>query len=398
MWSYFYVYQVVHQTNSGLRYFLLALNPKSSLKFTPQIPSPLEKIFFTPGPAQLYPTVEKHLASGLRNHLGSISHRGKQFQQIFAETTQNLRQLLSLPDDFGIYFTGSATEIWEKSLSSCVEKSSFHFVNGSFSKKYYEFAKEMGLNSYKAESPMGEGFDLSKIEIPKEVEVICCTQNETSTGVQMPVSDIHALKERYSDKLVFVDAVSSTPHPRFDWTKVDSMLFSVQKAMGMPAGLAVWIANPNTIEKAKALKEKGHKATPYHNLLQLVEIGAKNETPATPNVLYIHLLGKIAGDMLAKGVENIRQETTLKAKMLYDFCEESSQFSAFVQKKEHRSETVIVANTAKPSSEIIDAVKKENMVLGAGYGSLKDKQVRIANFPAVSVEDTKKLIEVLRRL
>jgi phosphoserine aminotransferase len=358
----------------------------------------LEKIFFTPGPAQLYPTVEKHLAAGLRSNLGSISHRGKQFQQVFAETTGNLRELLSLPEDFGIYFTGSATEIWEKSLASCVEKSSFHFANGSFSKKFYEFSKEMGLAAHKAEVPMGEGFDIGKIEIPDEVEAICCTQNETSTGVQMPVEDIHALKDRYPNKLVFVDAVSSMPHPRFDWTKVDSALFSVQKAMGMPAGLGVWIANQKTIEKAQALKAKGHLGTPYHNLLQLVEIGAKNETPATPNVLYIYLLGKILGDMLSKGVENIRQETSLKARMLYDFCENSSEFSAFVKNKAHRSETVIVANTTKPSAEVIDLIKKENLVLGAGYGSLKEKQVRIANFPAVSVEDMEKLIDKLQRI
>jgi len=355
----------------------------------------LEKIFFTPGPAQLYPTVENHLLDALHNHLGSISHRGKQFQQIFAETTGNLRALLSIPNDFGIYFTGSATEIWEKSLASCVETSSFHFVNGSFSKKYYEFSKELGLSAHKSEAAMGEGFDISTIEIPTEVNAICCTQNETSTGVQMPVADIHALKDRYSDKLVFVDAVSSLPHPTFDWSKVDSVIFSVQKAFGMPAGLGVWIANQRTIEKAKELKGKGILKMPHHNLLTLVENGAKNETPATPNVLYIYLLGKIVGDMLKKGVETIRQETSTKANLLYNFCEKSDLFDTFVKNVAHRSETVIVANTKKPSSEIIDSLKKENIVMGSGYGSFKDTQVRIANFPAVSVGDVETLIEKL---
>lgn len=358
----------------------------------------MEKIFFTPGPAQLYPTVEKHLVAALHNHLGSLSHRGKQFQQLFGETTANLRALLNLPEEFGIYFTGSATEIWEKSLSSCVDKSSFHFVNGSFSKKYFEFSNEMGLTAYKAESPMGEGFDVSNIAIPEEAEAICCTQNETSTGVQMPVADIHSLKDRYPDKLVFVDAVSSMPHPAFDWNKVDSVLFSVQKAFGMPAGLGVWIANQATIEKAKSLKAKGHRPTPYHNLLSLVENGAKNETPATPNTLYIYLLGKIAGDMLAKGVNTIRQETTQKANLLYDFCEKSELFDPFVKNKAHRSETVVVANTTGPAADLIDLLKKENIVLGAGYGSLKEKQVRIANFPATSVEQVEHLLHRLGQL
>ncbi len=353
------------------------------------------KIFFTPGPAHLYPTVQKHLLEALNLNLGSISHRGKQFQGIFAETTANLKSLLGIPEGFNIYFTGSATEIWEKSLSSCAGKSSFHFVNGSFSKKYFEFSKEIGLAAYKAEAPMGEGFDIAKISIPSEVEMICCTQNETSTGVQMPVADIHALKDRYADKLVFVDAVSSLPHPNFDWNKVDNVLFSVQKAFGMPAGLGVWIVNQKTIEKAKALKAQGHVATPYHNLLSLVENGSKNETPATPNTLYIYLLGKIAADMLAKGVENIRKETSTKAQMIYDFCEKSEMFDPFVKNIAHRSETVIVANTKSPAAEIIESLKKDQIVLGAGYGSFKDSQVRIANFPAVSIENVEMLIKKL---
>lgn len=355
------------------------------------------KLFFTPGPAQLYPTVEKHLLEALQSDLGSISHRGKQFQQLFAQTTENLRQLLSLPDDFGIYFTGSATEIWEKSLASCVEKNSFHFVNGSFSKKYYDFAKELGLTPFKVETEMGFGFDVEKIEIPEETEVICCTQNETSSGVQMPAHDIHTLKDKHPAKLIFVDAVSSMPHPHFDWSKVDSVLFSVQKAFGMPAGLGVWIANQKTLAKAVELKTKDLLKMPYHNLLSLAENGKKNETPATPNVLYIYLLGKIAEDMLKKGVENIRQETKTKAELLYNFCEKSDLFEPFVQNKAHRSETVVVANTHKPAADIIESLKKENIVLGSGYGNLKEKQVRIANFPSISVGQVEMLIEKLSK-
>ena len=356
------------------------------------------KLFFTPGPAQLYPTVEKHLVEALHSDLGSISHRGKQFQKLFTQTTENLRQLLSLPHDFGIYFTSSATEIWEKSLASCVEEKSFHFVNGSFSKKYYEFAKELGLSPFKVEAEMGFGFDIDKIEIPEEAEVICCTQNETSSGVQMPAHDIHALKDKYSSKLIFVDAVSSMPHPHFNWTKVDSVFFSVQKAFGMPAGLGVWIANEKTLAKANELKSKGLLKMPYHNLLTLAENGKKHETPATPNVLYIYLLGKIAEDMLKKGVENIRKETKTKAELLYNFCEKSNLLEPFVKNKIHRSETVVVANTHKPAADIIEALKKENIVLGSGYGNLKEKQVRIANFPSISVAQVEMLIEKLCKL
>jgi phosphoserine aminotransferase len=36
------------------------------------------------------------------------------------------------------------------------------------------------------------------------------------------------------------------------------------------------------------------------------------------------------------------------------------------------------------------------MVIGSGYGEFKKTQVRIANFPATSVEQTEKLVRALK--
>jgi phosphoserine aminotransferase len=74
----------------------------------------LNKIYFTPGPTQLYYTVPDHIKSALRNDIGSISHRSKAFEKVFIETRENLKALLGLPDSYEIYFTSSANEIWER--------------------------------------------------------------------------------------------------------------------------------------------------------------------------------------------------------------------------------------------------------------------------------------------
>src|SRR5690606_31253114 len=113
-------------------------------------------------------------------------------------------------------------------IQNCCEHTSFHCVNGSFSKRFYEFSGELGRKAFKEESPFGKGFDVNTITIPAEVEIVCLTHNETSSGVCMPEKEIHTFREKNKNALIFVDAVSSLPYPAFDYSKIDSTFFSVQ--------------------------------------------------------------------------------------------------------------------------------------------------------------------------
>lgn len=358
----------------------------------------VNKIFFTPGPSELYPTVAKHYQSGLEDKIGAISHRSKQFQEIYANTTGRLKDLLQLPSGYHIFFLGSATEIWERIIENCVESSSFHCVNGSFSKRFYEFSKELGKSPLKAEAAFGKGFYPDDLQIPANIEAICLTHNETSSGVSMPVNDINKIRAVNPDPLIFVDSVSSLPFPDFDYNKIDSTFFSVQKCFGMPAGLGVWIVNEKCINKAVTLQEKGNLIGTYHTLPSLLEKGKVNQTPETPNVLEIYVLGKVVEDMLSKGIGTIRKETEAKAGLIYSYIKDSKTFSPSVEELKHRSATTIVANTAIPSSEINKALEKYDMQVGSGYSSYKDKQIRIANFPAHSLEAVDSLVNKLKEL
>ena len=356
-----------------------------------------KKIFFTPGPSELYPTVPVHVASALENKIGAISHRSKQFQDIYKNTTDQLRKLLALPSNYQILFLGSATEVWERIIQNCCEKTSFHCVNGSFSKRFYEFSGELGRKAYKEEAPFGKGFDVKDMNLPSDAEIICLTHNETSSGVSMPEKDIHLFREKNKNALIFVDSVSSLPYPAFDFSKIDSTFFSVQKCFGLPAGLGVWIVNDKCIEKANALFAKGISIGTYHTLPSLISKAQTNQTPETPNVFSIYLLGKVAEDMNKKGIDVLRKETETKARLIYDYLETSSTFSIAVKEKEHRSQTTIVADCSIPSLEVNKKLEPFDMAVGTGYGSYKEKQIRIANFPTHSVEQVTKLVEQLKR-
>ena len=358
----------------------------------------MKNTYFTPGPAELYPTFYPHLQRAMDEQIGSISHRSQRFRDIYKFADEQLRTLLTIPKTHGIFFTGSASEVWERMILNCVEHESFHLVNGSFSQKFYDYAVALRKHAHVLEKPFGEGFDAADIDVPDYAELVCLTHNETSSGVQMRPAEIHKLKRKYPKKLFCVDTVSSAPYPDLDFSLIDSAFFSVQKAFGMPAGLGVWIASKACLEKAEELQHNDSLTIgAHHTLPTLWKHYNSFETPATPNVLFIYLLGKIAEDFNRIGIDTLRKQTEEKARMLYKFLDTSDAYEPYVKQERHRSQTVIVATTKKPSTDVIAAAKTANMIVGSGYGKLKESQIRIANFPAVSTEQVAALIEQLKK-
>lgn len=354
----------------------------------------IHQVNFTPGPSQLYFTVADHARQAFKDGIPSLSHRSKHFEQISQETTDGLRQLLNVPADYHIFFTSSATEIWERILQNLVEEESFHLVNGSFSKRFHEIGIQLNKRAKKFEATEGQGFE-NDLAIPQESELIAVTHNETSTGVSLPVEWIHQLKNKNPGAIVAVDAVSSLPYPAFDFTQVDSVFFSVQKGFGLPAGLGVWMVNERCIAKAAALSTKKISTGSYHNILTLLAHAKKNQTPETPNVLGIYLLSKVAEDFLRRGMDTIRKETDYKSAILYQALEKHPLLSAFVKTKKFQSKTVIVADCQEHTEKLSTFLSKKGLFPGDGYGSFKKTQLRFANFPAHSKEQYELLVDSL---
>lgn len=352
------------------------------------------KINFTPGPSQLYFTVENHIRTAFREGIPSLSHRSKKFESIYIETVDGLRELLNLPSGYHIYFTGSATEIWERLIQNLVEEKSFHLVNGSFSKRFYEIALQLGKKAEKNEVGNGQGFDHS-LSVPVDTELIAVTHNETSTGVSLPLDFIYGLKSKNPRAIIAVDAVSSLPFPDFDYAQLDSVFFSVQKGFGLPAGLGVWMVNDRCLAKADALLTKGISIGSYHSLPGLHSFAIKNQTPETPNVLSIYILRMVVKDMIRRGIINIRQETEYKAALLYHTLENHKELQPFVSDKSFRSRTVIVAHSGEHTEKFTGKLIGNGMQPGDGYGAGKKSQLRFANFPTHSKEQFELLVDTL---
>ena len=349
---------------------------------------------FTPGPSHLYFTVADHVRQAFKEGVPSLSHRSKKFEHISKETTDGLRELLNIPPGYHIFFTGSATEIWERIFQNLVEETSFHLVNGSFSKRFHEIGIQLKKNAKKTEVPAGQGFQ-GDLTVPENAELIAVTHNETSTGVSLPVAWIHHLKKKYPAALLAVDAVSSLPYPEFDPALVDSLFFSVQKGFGLPAGLGVWMVNEQCVAKTETLVAKNIPVGSYHNIPTLLAHALKHQTPETPNVLGIYLLGKVVADFLRRGIDTIRKETEYKAAITYQALEKNQWVSPAVQEEKFRSKTVIVADCQEHTAKLSAFLATRGLQAGDGYGSAKKTQLRFANFPAHSKEQFELLVDSL---
>jgi len=358
----------------------------------------MKKIYFTPGPSQLFYTVEEHLKQALRDQVPSISHRGQQFKDIYRHTVNELKKLINLPDNYNVVFTSSATEIWERIIQNCVEKKSFHVVNGAFSEKFFQTATELGIDTIKVSNDEGSAVNINELNIPLDTELIALAHNETSTGVSQPLEDIYYVREKYPKALIAVDVVSSLPYVDLDFTKVDMAYFSVQKCFGLPAGLGVWLVNDRVVAKAALLAKNGRNIAKYRQLGAQLEETQKFQTTSTPNVLDIYLLGKVAEDMNAKGLDMIRREINYKAAVLYHCIDKHPGLEVFIEDAKYQSKTTIVAKSKSAPKEIINALDKVGLVIGSGYGKYKEQHIRIANFPTHSNEQIELLVDQLNKL
>ncbi|MEQ8359287.1 MAG: aminotransferase class V-fold PLP-dependent enzyme [Cytophagales bacterium] len=344
--------------------------------------------FLTPGPSELYFTVQDHIRSALLNGIGSISHRSEEFKSLYKETEINLRKLLEIPEEFAILFAGSATEIWERSLQNLMPQKPGFFINGAFSDKFFKTAEALGFNAetyYWTE----KNWDFDRYTSLADCDFIGIAQNETSLGIATPKEVINKIRKINSEAFLAVDMVSGLPFYPADWQNWDSVYFSVQKGFGLPAGLGVWIIRRSKIKSEANL-------SPHRNLNKWLEAAEQYQTPETPNVLSIYLLGKVCEDMNRRGIDMIRSETSYKAALTYNAIDTSPFLKPFVQDKAFQSKTTIVAECRGVKSDaIIDHLLKSGIQIGNGYGKHSDTHIRIANFPTHSKEVFERLVDAL---
>lgn len=335
-------------------------------------------ISFYPGPSKVYEQIPKYVQEAYDEGVVSINHRSEEFVEISRKTIQLLKDKLTIPDDYTIFFVSSATECWEIIAQSLIKKKSQHYYNGAFGGKWYEYTKKL-IPSIE-EVPFN--FETSLIPQKSDADVICITQNETSNGTAISNEIIAEIKQKNSNTILAVDATSSMGGVALNFSDADVWFASVQKCFGLPAGLAIMVCSPRSIERALELNKKDH----YNSLTFMIDKMKVYQTPYTPNVLNIYLLMRTL--MHCEPISIIDSQLKTRYNQWITKLNSFNNFDPLIKNMDVHSTTVIpITSTVDQIKFIKQKAKEEGFLLGNGYGNWSDNTFRIANFPAITNEE-----------
>lgn len=305
--------------------------------------------------------------------------------ELCRQTVTLLKEKLSIPASYEIFFTTSATECWEAIAQSVVERESVHIYNGAFGEKWYEYTRKLRPQARAIIFSRDSVLDPEKL-VFDSADVICLTQNETSNGTQVSGGIIKAVKDNNPGHLVAIDATSSMAGIHLDFGSADIWFASVQKCFGLPAGLAVMVCSPQAIARIEKLGERDH----YNSLTFVREMMSRHQTNCTPNVLGIYMLMRVLRKLppIRKVGRNIRERAAGWTK----FFRNSEHLAFLVPNEEVRSYTVMAISGTEDHIRLLkDKAKRKGFLLGEGYGDLKKTSFRIANFPALKPAEIRRL-------
>jgi phosphoserine aminotransferase len=338
---------------------------------------------FNPGPSHMTEKTMQYIHEIVDSGVLSWSHRSQDFTNLSKKAITLLKQKLHIPDDYIVFYQPSATAAMETILRNLVKKESFHFVHGAFSKRFYQTAQEIGINANLLDSPwrMPVPYDTAEI---KDAELITITHNETSTGLIWPWEAIKNVRTKYPNKILAIDVTSSLGAMKMPWDIADAWCCSVQKCLGMPAGMGLIILNKKVLENN--LSEGIASWQSFPEMLKKME---KFQTVETPNVFMIALLSRQLEDW---DLEIVERDLYHKSKMLY---EADVPWHPFIEDSAWASPTVLNLKVDNPDLWH-ERASHHNVVLGKGYGKLKNSCIRLANFPAITMEDVQNFLQQIQ--
>ena len=322
------------------------------------------------------------------------SHRKGPVRNLVKEVQDGLRTYFKLPDDYEIILgNGGATMFWDMIGLNIVEKSSLHFVCGEFSEKWYKAHKLIPwISASEVKVNYGDGID------PVEkagFDVVCCTLNETSTGVMM--SELPKLKNE--NCLMAIDATSAAGQVKIDFSHSDIYYFSPQKVFASDGGLYISILSPNAIKRIEKVSADKSRFIPESmKLSHAIENGRNNQTYNTPSIANIFLLNEQIKLMNKLGEDAVIKEAKRKADLMYGWALSKSYLSPYILEKKFRSEAVITIDVDQKYSvdDLAKVLRKQDVAIDIeGYRKLGRNQFRIALFHNVSYDDLEKLTKII---
>ena len=348
---------------------------------------------FSAGPAVLPEEVLKEAADEMLDYQGTgmsvmeMSHRSKAYDKIIKDAEQDLRDLMNIPDNYKVLFLqgGASQQFAMIPMNLMKNKKAAYIVTGQWAKKAYQEAQKYG-EAVKVASSEDKTFsyipDCSELDIPEDADYVYICENNTIYGTKF--KELPNTK----GKVLVSDVSSCFLSEPVDVTKYGIIYGGVQKNIG-PAGVVIVIIREDLIT------EDVLEGTP--TMLQY-KIHADNQSLYnTPPAYGIYICGKVFKWIKKMGgLDAMKKHNEEKAKILYDFLDQSELFKGTVVPKDRSLMNVpFVTGNEELDAKFVAEAK------AAGFENLKGHRtvggMRASIYNAMPIEGVKALVEFMKK-
>ena len=347
---------------------------------------------FSAGPAVLPEEVLKEAAEEMMDYRGcgmsvmEMSHRSKMFQDIIDEAEADIRQLLCIPDEYKVLFLqgGASTQFAMVPMNLMKNRVADYIITGQWARKAWKEASIYGKANAVASSE-DKTFsyipDCSDLPIDADADYVYICENNTIYGTKY-----HKLPNT-KGKLLVADQSSCFLSEPVDVSKYGMLYGGVQKNVG-PAGVVIAVIREDLIT------DDVLEGTP--TMLRYKIHADAGSMYNTPPCYGIYICGKVF-KWLKKmgGLEVMKQRNEEKAKILYDYLDQSKLFKGTVREDSRSLMNVpFITGDEALDAEFVKSAKE------AGFENLKGHRtvggMRVSIYNAMPKEGVESLVQFMK--
>ena len=348
---------------------------------------------FSAGPAVLPEEVLQEAADEMLDYRGTgmsvmeMSHRSKAYDTIIKEAEADLRELMNIPDNYKVLFLqgGASQQFAMIPMNLMKNRVADYIVTGQWAKKAYQEASLYG-KANKIASSEDKTFsyipDCSDLPISEDADYVYICENNTIYGTKFKTLP------NTKGKPLVADVSSCFLSEPVDVTKYGVIYGGVQKNIG-PAGVVIVIMREDLIT------EDVLPGTP--TMLRYKIHADADSLYNTPPAYGIYICGKVF-KWLKKmgGLEAMKERNEKKAKILYDYLDESKLFKGTVRKEDRSLMNVpFITGNEELDAKFVKEAKE------AGFENLKGHRtvggMRASIYNAMPIEGVEKLVEFMKK-
>ena len=348
---------------------------------------------FSAGPAVLPEEVLQEAADEMLDYQGSgmsvmeMSHRSKVYDNIIKTAEQDLRDLMNIPDNYKVLVLqgGASQQFAMIPMNLMKNKVADYIVTGQWAKKAWQEASKYG-KANKIASSEDKTFsyipDCSDLPISEDADYVYICENNTIYGTK------YKELPNTKGKTLVADVSSCFLSEPVDVTKYGVIYGGVQKNIG-PAGVVIVIIREDLIT------EDVLEGTP--TMLQYKIHADAQSLYNTPPAYGIYICGKVF-KWLKKmgGLEAMKKHNEEKAKILYDFLDQSKLFKGTVVPKDRSLMNVpFVTGDADMDAKFVKEATEAGFVNLKGHRTVGGMRASIYN--AMPKEGVEKLVEFMKK-